>query len=42
MLVTTIIIALILDVAWIAYAMANAPIVDDEDNFIVSPKKTRP
>ena len=39
MLVTTLIVFLVLDAAWILYAMKTAPIVEDEEPTLSEPNK---
>lgn len=34
MLITTLIVFLLLDVAWILYAMKTAPVIDDENAYL--------
>lgn len=40
MFVTTLVIFLLLDVAWIAYAMKTAPVIDDEEAYFDSEEET--
>ena len=35
MFVAALVILLVLDAVWIAYEMCNAPVIDDEDSYIM-------